>query len=196
MEDCKQLFLLIQSGIKGQKEASEAICGDVRYRKIARYVFEDFPKLAPAYDWEDVFMEAVVRLVLAAVNGKPAPENGKAYFRGICRFVCQEFLRELPKPIDPASVLFDYIHLNSDPSLRDKLTRYLNRLGDPCKTLLWLYYLEEPPVKEYKRLAETLNQLKKDAAKTIAPESIPTTLTRCRDKFGGILSNHRDDLFE
>lgn len=195
MEDSKQLFQLIQTGTKGQKQAAEAICANQDYRKAARYVFERFPKLSPTYDWEDVFMEAIVRFVLAAVDGKEAPRNEKAYFRGICTFVCQEFLRKLPPTIDPVEVVFDHLDVSGSPSLREKLTRYLDLLGNPCKTLLWLYYLEEPPVKDYKLLAAALNQLKKDASKTVAPESIPTTLTRCRKKFGDLLSNYLEDLF-
>ncbi len=75
----------------------------------------------------------------------------------------------------------------------------LKALGFPCGRLLFLYYLAEPPVKDYRLLYEILSEEALKIEHTLrvkGPAGIPNLLTNCKQRFRDFLRARPDDLDE
>jgi RNA polymerase sigma factor (sigma-70 family) len=184
---------------ESMKEAYELLYNNKDLQKTAYKVSRQFSALATLMDWEDVFHEAVIRVVVEIQAGRGPRTNLRSYFHGLCRNVCTAARRKGINASDELPI--DYLRLMiTDPeanerfNLREVAERAVGQLGDQCSLLMWLYYLEEPPVTDKSVLAERANEQKKPDEKPLSAGSIPQTLTRCREKLRIILKSMREDL--
>ena len=122
--------------------------------------------------------------------------NFKGYFWKVCNGTCMRFLKKEGGAADAMQVFADYVNDTDKPDLRAKVIFYLEQLDEKWRVLLWKYYMEEPPVKDYEALAVALNELKNEQEKKVDKLSIPTLLTRAREQFRKLLNKHRDEFFD
>lgn len=181
------------------KEAYELLYNNKDLQKTAYKLSRQFSALATLMDWEDVFHEAVIRVVVEIQAGRGPRTNLRPFFHSVCRNVCTAALRkginasdELP--IDYLRIMITNPEANERFNLREVVERAVDQLGDQCRLLMWLYYLEEPPVTDKSMLAERANEQKNPEEKTLSAGAVPQTLTRCRKKLRIILKEMREDL--
>ena len=200
MSDISAITNAVQTGTdQGLQQAYELLYNNKDLQKTAYKVSRQFGALSSLMDWDDVFHEAVIRVVAEMKAGRGPRSNLRSYFYGLCRNVCTAACR---KGISPANEMpEDYLRFmithpeaNDQFNLREVMERAVGQLGDQCKLLMWLYYLEEPPVTDKTILAQRANAQKNLNEKPLSPDSVPQTLTRCREKLRIILKNMREDL--
>jgi DNA-directed RNA polymerase specialized sigma24 family protein len=166
---------------------------DIKLHKVALYFYKRYQSVLQPNDWEDLFMDTVLAFKKAISKNDRPVKHPNAYFRGICRNLCEEQKRKL----DKESMAWDVLqHILSGENVlvdRAKIETKLQELGGQCQTLLWNYFLkDEGPVTDHEALAELLQ----DAGYTISVSSVSATLSRCKRKFRNLLENDPSSIFE
>ena len=146
-------------------------------RKVAYKVFRDYSKNLKYITWEDIYNEALTRLIVNLKKGS-FKENAKLsyYFERICRNYCQELIRKT-KPIDEEQ-LYGNWHINPEKLIFDKeveelLEKILEQQSQNCKKIFeFLFYY--PKAWEMSDIAD---ELKLSNSRTAI-----TTYYRCKKK--------------
>lgn len=198
----KTLIEQLRHSETGLQQGIEHLYRDPALQKTARVVFAHHGKTLSLLTWEDLFTEAIIRLVDTIRKGGGPEKNPESFFYGICLNLCREHGRredkiDRNKPVDEVRVLADVMRHPDEQDVRSIVLEQLRRLPEQCQTMLFLYYFEEPPITDYVRIAGVVNNLEtnRQQEKQVKPGSIPTLLTRCRNKFREILRDQLDNLF-
>ena len=195
MSEFDKIITLIRSGDeRDEEEGARLLMTNIYLLKIARKVHRRFrDTLLPRRNWKDLYDEAIIRLLIQIKAGKgPQGSLLPYYFRSICQNISHEEIRK-KKREEVALEVFEKIISNpANQVVREKLEDLLEQIGGQCELLLWLQYLENPPVKEHQKLAAHLE----GAGYQTSAGSISTILSRCKRRLRDFLKNDPSSLFE
>ncbi len=184
------------------QHACRLLYGCPRLRKGASLAYLRFESRLRHIGWEDLFHEAVIEVIKEIQQGRGPRSNLHGYFFRLCLNKCQGFLRkEPPTPfqhtaVDVIEVVVHYANNEQQKDLHAVMVEAMDELKTQCRLLMWHYYMEEPPVKNYDQLAHIVNEQKHPGEKGLSPDSVPQTLTRCREKLKLILQQKREALYD
>lgn len=184
---------LIQNGTDKEFEKGiQMVFLDKDAQKIAKYFAQRYERHLSPRDWEDLLTEAVYRFVVVLRSGKEKLRKPKAYFRSICRNICEEYRREGEKIEIAIEMLAKLLKVPANQVAREKVEATLKQLGGQCELILKLRYFQDEPLENPSELAKLLNT----HTYKVQPSSIPTILARCKAKFRRLLGGKPNSLFE
>ena len=146
-------------------------------RKVATNTYYSFRQNLKHISWEDVYNEALIRLIISLQKGNFRGEAKLSYyFEKICRNYCQELLRKA-KPIDREKLDENWFinpeKLIFDKEIENLLESILKQQSKNCKKIFeFLFYY--PKAWEMSDIADELNLSNSRSA--------ITTYYRCKKK--------------
>ena len=179
---------MIKRGGGEAQRGMEMLYNDVILRKHAWHFHNRYSRYAETHTWEDLHTEAFVRIVVEIEEGRgPNSDNCWGYFRNVCRNICEEFIRDDDKNLNLVETLANLYRTAEDTMIRDGVDCCLKILGGKCECLLRFYYLNEPPVRDYKELADIL---KEEGFGDFKPGAMHAQLHQCRQKLKIVMKNN------
>ncbi len=193
-KSCESFQSHILNGEEGRRKAAsllfeeEAIQKNAKrfYWKYQRFVSEQFD------NWEDFFVEIVLRIFKEKEAGRGPRENCEGYYFKLTRNICEEMVRANSKWKETEEHLSRVDELTGDPYIIEKVKHYIQKMDCKCKTLMYHYHIEEELIRDKGQLVQLL---KTNCGKDYTTNSIPVHLSGCLGKLSTMVSEDEDKLF-
>jgi hypothetical protein len=191
MTNCDHIVALIKKNDEASlKEGMALLFLSEELQKIGKYFHDRYPHLS-FVSWEDLVTETIIRFVEAVQANRPPEKNCWGFARNICRNICEEYMRDLSKFDRFVNWIVERFNSPDNIVVRSKIEAVIAKLGKQCQILLWALFFEVPPITNKTELSNLL----KVAGYDVAPGSVATLITRCKQSFRTQLSNDPSSLF-
>lgn len=193
-KSCETFQDHMKQGEEGRKAAVRILFEQESIRKHARYFFWKYQRHVSSSftDWEDFYVEIVLRIFHEKEAGRGPRENCEGYYYKLTRNICEEMVRANKKSMEAQKQLSNLDALTGDPEIIEKVVHYIRQMSCKCSTLLYHYHIEVELVRDKKQLVEMLLQ---KCGKQYTLGSIPVHLSECLDKLCEFIHNDPDNLF-
>jgi hypothetical protein len=191
MTNCDHIVALIKKNDDTSlKEGMTLLFLSEDLQKIGKYFYNRYPNLA-FVSWEDLVTETIIRFVEAIQADRLPIKNCWGFARNICRNICEEYQRNQSKFDRLVHWIVERFNSPDNSVERSKIETVIAKLGKQCQILLWALFFEIPPITDKTELSNLL----KAAGFDVAPGSVATLITRCKQSFRMQLSNDPSSLF-
>lgn len=194
-KSCESFQSNIQQGDAGRKTAARLLFEEEIIQKHAKYFYWKYQRFVSLNfeNWEDFYVEIVLRIFHEKESGRGPRENCEGYYYKLTRNICEEMVRAATKSKEVQKHLANLDELTGDPLIIEKVKKYIFKLECKCSTLLYHYHIEENLVREKQALVALLLE---KCGKPYTTGSIPVHLSGCLDKLHQLISNDPDKIFE
>lgn len=133
----EEVIRLIKENEASLARAIEGIYLRKDLRKTAFSVFQKYKNTLALFEWEDIFGESIIRMVLSVLYNKFRSDSGlNTFFSSICNNYCKELIRKNEKrtplesdwTMDPEQLVFD-------EEIETLLKNVLEQQTDQCKKI-------------------------------------------------------------
>jgi hypothetical protein len=191
MTNCDHIVALIKKNDElSLKEGMTKLFLSEELQKIGKYFYNRYPNLS-FMSSDDLATETMIRFVSAIQAGREPVKNCWGFVRNICRNICEEIQRDQTKFDLVIDWVVERFNASDYQVVRDKVEAVLQKIGSKCQLLLWAMFFESPPITDKEELSKRLA----NAGFDVAPGSISTTITRCKQTFRTQLSDDPSSLY-
>jgi hypothetical protein len=178
---------MISDSNEENKASTNHWWNDAWLSEHAYYWFTRYDALIDAgYQWQDVYQEACLRLILADKN--VAVKNEWGYLRNLCRNICAEWHRNIKRFDKIDAVLEDQ---DGKSKLLSVIDHYVQKLGCRCKILLTMRYLLIPTIRDRH---EIVSAIKTTCGQELQPDALHMHNRPCIDALIKLIENDEDGL--
>lgn len=193
-KSCENFNELIEQGEAGKKKAIKALFDEEIIQKHARYFFWKYQRFVSMSfeNWEDFYVEIVLRIVHEKESGRGPRENCEGYYYKLTRNICEEMVRADKKSKAIQEHFKNLDEITGDPAIIEKLKHYIKKMECKCSTLMYHYHIEEELIRDRNQLVVVL---KSKCSKEYTSGSIPVHLSGCLQKLTQTIQEDPDHLF-
>lgn len=186
------ITLLRSDSEEDRKLGLQQLWENTSLQKTALYFYKRYETILQPKTWDDLFVDSVVAFAEAVQKSDKKLVHPPSYFRGICRNLCEAESRRVQRQDTAVDTL--QMILENDPKtvLRTRIEAVLEALSQQCKLMLWQFFLAEPPVTD----PDKLTIIMQDAGFHMNPNSLSSSLSRCKKRFRDLLGGDPSSLFE
>lgn len=147
--DCSDAAIILLLSEKKDQALSQALtCCYQRtdLQKVAYRTFERYRRKLHSFEWEDIFLEAIQRMIKSLQRKK---YEGRAklasYFGGICQNYCNELLRKSAPPTEqPDDWIMNPEQIVFNEEVENKLKAIIREQSEQCQQFFkYLFFYPE-----------------------------------------------------
>lgn len=193
-KSCESFQIHIQNGEEGKKKAAKLLFEEEVIQKHAKHFYWKYHRFVSEqfHDWQDFFIEIVLRIFKEKESGRGPRENCEGYYYKLTRNICEEMVRADKKWKDTEQVLLRLDEITGDPYIIEKVKHYIVKMECKCKTLLYHYHIQEESIREKEQLVKVLYE---KCGKSYTVNSIPVHLSGCLTRLSEAIRIDTDHIF-